>query len=56
MIKRGFTLLIIDEQTNDDVFESHFNYEDGKIKFLPSLNEISKTIKEFTENESEFDV
>lgn len=55
MSKRLFKLKIIDIESNGEVFEHYFNYEDGKIKFLPSGKEMKKSIKHFSEMESEFD-
>jgi len=54
MSKRGYVLIVLDED-NNQIFDHSFDYENGKIKFLPSSNKIAKIIKEHATRESEFD-
>lgn len=55
MSKREYKLIVVDCETEAEVFEHRFNYEGGKIKFIPSSNKIAKIIKEHAAMESEFD-
>ena len=56
MSKRKYQLVIIDIETDATVFEHIFDYENGKIKFLPATNKMAKAVKEHAANESEFDL
>jgi hypothetical protein len=55
MSTRTFTLVVIDEETKATVFDHVFEYDKGKIKFLPATNKIAKAVKDFSAMESEFD-
>jgi hypothetical protein len=52
---RKFQLVVIDLETDGTVFEHIFEYDKGKIKFIPSSNKIAKEVKKFAAEESEFD-
>jgi hypothetical protein len=52
---RKFQLVVIDVETDSTVFEHMFEYDKGKIKFLPATNKIAKAVKDFSAMESEFD-
>ena len=52
---RKFQLVVIDLETDSTVYEHIFEYDKGKIKFIPSSNKIAKAVKEFSAAESEFD-
>ena len=54
MSKRGYVMIIYDEDDNM-VFDHPFDYENGKIKYLPATNKIAKAVKEHAAMESEFD-
>jgi hypothetical protein len=55
MSKREYRLVIVDVELNDKIFEHHFVYENGKVKFLPATNKMAKAVKEHAAMESEFD-
>jgi hypothetical protein len=52
---RQFKLVVIDVETESEVFEHEFDYDKGKVKFLPATNKIAKAVKDFSAMESEFD-
>ncbi len=59
MSKRVYKLMIIDAEKNDPVpncdkvFEHVFEFDAGKIRFLPATNKMAKAIKEHASTESE---
>jgi len=54
MSKHKYVLIIYDEHDNQ-IFDHCFNYENGKLKFLPSSKKMAKVVKEHAAMESEFD-
>ena len=54
MSKRGYVLIVLDDEDNQ-IFDHRFEYENGKVKFLPATNKIAKAVKEHAAMESEFD-
>jgi uncharacterized membrane protein YdbT with pleckstrin-like domain len=55
MSKREYRLVIVDVETNSEVFEHRFDYDAGKIKFLPATNKMAAEVKKHAAMESEFD-
>jgi len=54
-MKREYKIQIVDTESDTVIYEHYFDYVDGKLKYLPSGNDMKATIKKHAEMESEFD-